>query len=99
MPSNYKSEITHIAADDLGYIWISTDEGLVRYDGFSYLRIEHRQGDTLSLPNNGCKKVLIDSRKNFWVGTSTGLALFDPRTYVCHYVPVDSGEVAIIDLD
>ncbi len=99
MPSNYKSEITHIAADDLGYIWISTDEGLVRYDGFSYLRIEHRQGDTLSLPNNGCKKVLIDSRKNFWVGTSTGLALFDPRTYVCHYVPVDSGEVAIIDLE
>lgn len=98
MPSNYKSEITHIAADDLGYIWISTDEGLVRYDGFSYLRIQHRQGDSLSLPNNGCKKVLIDSRKNFWVGTSAGLALFDPRTYLCHSVSLDTAKVAIVDM-
>lgn len=98
MPSNFKSEISHISADNLGYIWISTDEGLVRYDGFSYLRIQHRKGDTLSLPNNGCNKTLIDSKNNFWVATKGGLALFDPRTYLCQNIPVDTATTAIIDI-
>ncbi len=97
-PSDFKSEISHIAADDLGNIWISTDEGLVRYDGFTYLRIQHRQGDERSLPNNSCKKILIDSNKNFWVATKSGLALFDPHTYLCEYIPVDTFKTAIVDL-
>lgn len=96
--SNFKCEISHLESDELGFLWISTDEGLVRYDGFSYLRFQHNQDDTNSLPNNCCHRTFIDSKKNFWVATNSGLALLDRKTYNVKPIQLDNFETAIVDI-
>lgn len=98
VPSSFKCEISHLAYDKLGYLWISTDEGLVRYDGYTYMRFQHKSGDTLSLPNNSCHKSYIDSDDNLWVATQGGLAKLDRSTYKVKSIQVDTTEVAIIDM-
>lgn len=96
--SNFKCEISHMDSDELGYLWISTDEGLVRYDGFSYQRFQHNPGDSLTLPSNKCFKSLIDCEHNFWVATNTGLAKLDRETYEVHNVDFGIKNTPIVDM-
>ncbi|MBN1413562.1 MAG: response regulator [Bacteroidales bacterium] len=75
-----------ITQDNLGYIWIGTNEGLNRYDGYSNKIFKKVMGDTTSLADNMIFTLYMDHQNNLWVGTQTGLSLYDPdkenfRTY------------------
>jgi len=63
--------------DDDGFIWISSDKGLNRYDGNSFYVFKHKQDDPYSLANNSCNGLLIDSKGQLWVNTEDGLSLYD----------------------
>jgi len=60
-----------------GFIWISSDKGLNRYDGNSFYIFKHRQDDPFSLANNSCNGLLTDSKGRLWVNTEDGLSLYD----------------------
>lgn len=47
-----QSVFTGIIQDSKGYIWISSWNGLCRYDGYSFFHYKARQGDNCHLPNN-----------------------------------------------
>ena len=44
--------ITAMVQDQNGYIWIGTQEGLNRYDGYEVKTFEHDAGDTNSISND-----------------------------------------------
>ncbi|WP_412060220.1 two-component regulator propeller domain-containing protein [Rubrivirga sp. IMCC45206] len=68
-----------LAQDALGFVWVGTDEGLVRFDGVD-LREYRRTADTTSLPGNVVQELEPGPRGALWVGTGDGLARYDPAT-------------------
>lgn len=74
---------TNVAAltqDKLGFIWLGTSEGLVRYDGIRFQVFTHIEKDSSSLPDNNINCLYADRAGNLWVGTRHGLACYDPVT-------------------
>lgn len=81
VPKLASNHIWTIADGDDGNLYIGHE-----YDGFSILSIEdkrvkhfmHDPKDSNSLPGNTVRCVYRDKRKNIWVGTDGGLALYNP---------------------
>ena len=78
LPSSVVLDVTQ---DALGFVWIATDEGLVRYDGMDRVTYQ-RTADSTSLTGNVVQVLAPAPGGALWVGTDTGLARFDPRADV-----------------
>ena len=63
--------------DSKGFLWIPTDNGLNRFDGYSFKVYKHNPGDTTTLNSDAAYSVFEDSRGNLWVGTNYGLNLYN----------------------
>ena len=60
-------------------MWFGTQDGLNRYDGYSFKVYKPQPFDSTSLRNNSVTAVLTDKNGQLWVGTSWGgLHLYDP---------------------
>lgn len=66
-----------ICQDKYGFIWIGTEDGLNRYDGYDFVVYKHDRKNPYSLTNSAINSLFIDSKGNLWVGTSRGLNLYD----------------------
>jgi len=65
-----------IHQDKLGYIWMATDHGLNRYDGYEFEIFYHNEKDSTSISSNTVRSIEEDDNGNLWIGTSNGLNLF-----------------------
>lgn len=66
-----------ILQDHYGFMWIGTQDGINRYDGYSFVIYKPVPGDSTSLPGNSVRALLEDSKGNLWIGTRSGLARYD----------------------
>ena len=64
--------------DGRGFLWIATQEGLNRYDGYSVKSYEHISSDPNTLSNDFVLSLLVDSGGQLWVGTASGVNRYDP---------------------
>ena len=71
------TNITSICQDKTGYIWIGTENGLNRFDGYKFSVYKNNPQDSTSLMFNIVNKVFCDKSGNLWVGTNTGLQRYD----------------------
>lgn len=62
LPSDY---INHISQDKDGYIWISTDKGVCRFDGSTVTKFTVDNG----LPNNFITSAYQDKKGGMWFGS------------------------------
>lgn len=75
------SKSTTVALKDKrGFVWVGTENGLCKFDGYSFKIYVNILGDSTSLTNNYINAVVEDSKGIFWVGTMNGLNRFDPVT-------------------
>ena len=73
--------ITALAQDTRGLIWIGTQEGLIRYDGYRFRKFAHKAGDPSSLVGNYVFSLTASADGRLWVGTfNDGISVFDPAT-------------------
>jgi ligand-binding sensor domain-containing protein len=72
--------INDILQDHRGIIWISTYDGLNRYDGTSITVYRHIEGDSTSIPNNDTRDLAIDQQNRLWIATEKGLCCFNTVT-------------------
>jgi len=69
---------TAIVQDPQGFIWLGTQSGLVRWDGYRYRRYAADAQTPGSLPDSFILALHIDERGQLWIGTSAGgLARYD----------------------
>ena len=71
-----------IAQDSEGFIWIGTEYGLNRYDGYHFTFFLNDAKDAKSLGYNLVSTLLCEKSGQIWVGTAKGLDLYDPHTNV-----------------
>ena len=67
--------INRIFRDSRGFLWFCTDEGLARFDGYSFISYGTEQG----LPSSGVNDILETRAGEFWVATKGGLVHFNPK--------------------
>lgn len=58
--------------DYQGFMWFGSEEGLQRYDGYSFKTYLANEHDTTSLSSSYIQEILEDSRHNLWIGTLDG---------------------------
>ena len=63
---------TSITQDHEGFIWLGTQTGLVRWDGFRARRYRADPEQEGSLPDAYILSVHVDTGGRLWVGTSAG---------------------------
>ncbi|MCB0285622.1 MAG: hypothetical protein KDE57_03125, partial [Calditrichaeota bacterium] len=61
-----------IQQDSHGFIWIGTQNGLNRYDGYTFKKYFHEPNDSTSLSDSYINSLFLDSRGDIWVGTNKG---------------------------
>ncbi|HSZ24707.1 MAG TPA: two-component regulator propeller domain-containing protein [Cytophagaceae bacterium] len=79
LSEGYSETTTRFIIEDVwGYLWIGSDDGLNKYDGYSFTNYKHDFTNPYSISNNENKEALLDSKGNLWIGTRNGLNLYDP---------------------
>ena len=73
------STVNAIIQDALGFIWIGSEEGLTRLDGYSCLTYRHESGSAHSLSDNEVYAMCTDGKGDLWIGTRHGLNRYDIR--------------------
>ena len=79
-----------IVQDKTGFIWIATNNGLNKYDGYrftSYLPDSDNPGSGKTISSSVIIKLMIDSQDLLWIGSAGGgLDCYDPEKDVfTHY--------------
>ena len=69
--------ITCICQDRYGYLWIGTEYGLNKFDGYRYTAYHHNRKDSTTISDNEVASLFVDKSGNLWVGGSKGLARYD----------------------
>lgn len=71
-----ENTVRKIFQDSRGYIWIATQDGLNRYDGFTFTIFNHQQDKANSISDNFINEIAEDHQGNIWVGTRNGLNVY-----------------------
>jgi signal transduction histidine kinase/ligand-binding sensor domain-containing protein len=70
-----------ITQDNYGFIWLATEDGLNRFDGYSWKVYKHNPNDSASLPDNFIYSVSPANDGGLWVSTNNaGIAKYQPET-------------------
>ncbi|HEY1217803.1 MAG: two-component regulator propeller domain-containing protein [Bryobacteraceae bacterium] len=70
--------IKAIAQTADGYLWLGTDEGLARFDGYEFTTFDKRDGD---LPSNFISALAATSDGGLWIGTANGLTEYRDKRF------------------
>lgn len=84
------SSVNCARQDAYGYIWICTDYGLNRFDGYRFTSYFHNTADTTSLITNETTAVFCDSRRRLWIGCDKGLMQYDyaKNCFIRYHFPI-----------
>lgn len=73
--------VNDVIQDSLGFIWMATENGLCRYDGYNFVYYKNEANDANSLSYNHVFSLLEDKNGVIWVGTlGGGLNKFNSKT-------------------
>lgn len=74
-----QNSINAILQDRKGFIWIATQDGLNRFDGYTFKIFKFSPTDPASISDNYINAMIQDSRGKIWLGTEEGLNQYDPE--------------------
>ncbi|HUS86944.1 MAG TPA: two-component regulator propeller domain-containing protein [Bacteroidales bacterium] len=75
-----QTTISGIAQDKYGFLWIGTQDGLNKYDGYEFKVFKHEPSNPYSISDSYILSLYRDSKDNIWIGTEIGLNRYDFKT-------------------
>lgn len=85
-----QNAVLTIAQDVQGFLWLGTEDGLNKYDGYQFTVHKHDSEDATSLADNFISVLYLDRTGELWVGTRSGLDRYDRTTGRFVHYPVES---------
>ncbi len=86
-----QSRVNNCLTDSYGYLWIGTNDGLNRYNGYEFKVFRYQPYDSTSLSNDYILCIAEDNDANLWIGTNRGLNRFDRPTGRFRQYGISSG--------
>ncbi|MBK6965317.1 MAG: hypothetical protein IPH20_15635 [Bacteroidales bacterium] len=74
-----QSVVNCIFQDSRGYIWIGTQNGLNKFNGYNFTVFTSDPGDSASISNNWIYSIAEDKDANLWIGTKEGLIKYNRK--------------------
>ncbi|WP_426802212.1 ATP-binding protein [Xanthomonas campestris] len=92
--------ITAIAQDRAGYLWMTTGDGLIRYDGAGFKVWRNDPADPRSLRSNLLQAIYIDAQDRIWLALGgAGVAMLSAdRATLTAYLPEKVPELSFGDV-
>jgi signal transduction histidine kinase/ligand-binding sensor domain-containing protein/CheY-like chemotaxis protein len=76
-----QSTVMSILQDSRGFLWLATESGLDRYDGYSIREYRRQRGNDHALASDFIWKIVEDARGDLWLATvGGGVARWDRST-------------------
>ncbi len=66
------NNVYEIIQDRLGFLWIATDDGLNKFNGYDFKIFRHDPSNKNSLSGNSIWALIEDSKGKIWAGTKNG---------------------------
>ena len=87
-----QAAVRAITQDELGFLWVATEDGLNRYDGYGFTVFRNDPLDPDSLSDNSILSLAPGRGQVLWLGTvDRGIARFDLKTQKFRrYLPAPS---------
>jgi len=94
-----QSSVRVIFQDSLGFLWFGTEDGLNRYDGYTFKTYKPDPDALNSLSDRWITSIVEDEDGYLWIGTRLGgLNRYDLRTEeFVHFLHDDANPVSLID--
>jgi ligand-binding sensor domain-containing protein len=93
-----QSWITTIIQDTVGFLWISTHDGLNMFDGYNFKVYRHDPLDSTSLSGNWITNIHTDRQGRLWIILGVGgLSIFDPASQHFLYHSLSSEKKASVN--
>src|SRR5579862_927308 len=61
--------VNAIGQDSSGFLWVGTEDGLDRYDGYRFVHFTHDGAVPGSVPDNFIADLCIDAAGSLWIAT------------------------------
>ena len=75
-----QATVNCVYQDKKGFIWIGTNDGLNRYDAYSFKVYKNNSDDSLSISGNNISAISEDSSFNLWITTrNNGLNCYNRK--------------------
>ncbi len=95
-----QSAVNAIAQDVSGFMWLGTQDGLNRFDGFEFEVFKEHPDHASSLSNSWIWALLVDSNGSLWIGTDGGgLNRWDPYGESFTHFRLDSSNPTTLSND
>lgn len=78
--------ITSLLHDRDGFLWMSTSNGLNRYDGTHFVQFRKSRKNSNSLINNQLYALCEDRQGRIWMGAENGVSRYDKTTGRFHHI-------------
>jgi ligand-binding sensor domain-containing protein/signal transduction histidine kinase len=93
-----QESITRVIQDRQGFIWIGTQAGLNRFDGYRVTVFKNDPGNARSLLDNYVQALYEDASGRLWVGSKGGLDRYDPSTGGFIHQAMKAGNLAVTNI-
>jgi signal transduction histidine kinase/ligand-binding sensor domain-containing protein/CheY-like chemotaxis protein len=93
------SSVSKIIQDSHGFMWIGTQSGLSRYDGYNFRTHMNNPFDSNSLAHNLVQTMYLDDTDRLWVGTYNGLNILDLNRDSFRHYPSSSEDSTSLSND
>lgn len=78
------NSVTSISQDGNGIIWVATNNGLNRFDGYGFVNFYADLYDTTTINANNINRMYGNQSNHLWIITSAGICDFNTETQISH---------------
>ena len=110
-PENHKIRFGHLSADDglhgtavnsilqdeEGFLWFGTNNGLFKYNGYTFKVYNFEPGNPGSLSHNFINVIYEDKNNEIWIGTVRGINRYDKNKDIFTKYFYDSEDLFTLD--